>query len=882
VIFGHVQSFVSRLVEKVKKTLPEGLAIPAKDWEVRHKGILTLLWFHVIIIVVVGIYKGFGPFQSLAEGAVVAVLAILSNKRNKSRSYRSALTGLGLVTSSAILVHFSGGYIEAHFHYFVMLAVIAIYQDWIPFLLAILFVAINHGLTGQFAPHAVYNHPDAYLHPWKWAFIHAAFVLGECAALLVGWRISERARNRVDLVLNSTGEGIIGLDIDRRVTFANKSAVNMVGHPSVDAIIGKPINKILQDSNISLYSDDALYSYFDENVHYGVKKVVMREDGTRLPVELSSNPIREHNRVVGTVLTLKDETYLKLAEEEQKKTLSLLSATLESTADGILVVEKEGKKITSFNQRFIDMWRLSADVVADMDNDKALAHVLDQLVDPEEFLAKIKELFSQIDTESFDVIEFKDGRVFERYSKPQRIGREVVGRVWSFRDVTARIHSENQLNFLATHDALTNLPNRTLLIDRLGQSIARLDWQKRKVAVLFLDMDRFKVINDTLGHTVGDILLKAVAERLTASVRNGDTVARLGGDEFIIVLADIAYAEDVTKVAEKIIHSLSKPFNLEVNELFITTSIGISLYPDDGKQSETLLKNADTAMYRAKEQGRNNYQYYSSAMNVSSFERLMMETSLRQALEKGEFLLHYQPQVDLVTNQIIGTETLIRWKHPTMGLVSPAKFIPLAEETGLIVSIGEWVLRTACLQNKAWQAAGLPPIRNSVNVSGIQFRRTNLVETIRRVLDETGLAPQYLEIELTESILMKNEEKMIAAIDALHEMGVYISIDDFGTGYSSLSYLKRFAINSLKIDQSFIREITVNPEDAAIVAAIVTLAHSLKLKVIAEAVETDDQLEFLRTLKCDEMQGYLFSKPLPAEDIVELLKENIKKARTRN
>ncbi|MEK7870892.1 MAG: EAL domain-containing protein, partial [Nitrospirota bacterium] len=409
-----------------------------------------------------------------------------------------------------------------------------------------------------------------------------------------------------------------------------------------------------------------------------------------------------------------------------------------------------------------------------------------------------------------------------------------------------------------------------------------LDWQKRKAAVMFLDMDRFKVINDTLGHTVGDSLLKAFAERLTTSVRSGDTVARLGGDEFIIVLADIAHAEDVTIVAEKIIHSLSKPFNLEGNELFITTSIGISLYPDDGKQPETLLKNADTAMYRAKEQGRNNYQYYSSAMNVSSFERLMMETSLRQALEKGEFLLHYQPQVDLATNQIIGTETLIRWKHPTMGLVSPAKFIPLAEETGIIVPIGEWVLRTACLQNKAWQAAGFPPIRNSVNVSGIQFRRTNLVETIRRVLDETGLAPQYLEIELTESILMKNEEKMIAAIDALHEMGVYISIDDFGIGYSSLSYLKRFAINSLKIDQSFIREITVNPEDAAIVAAIVTLAHSLKLKVIAEAVETDDQLKFLRALKCDEMQGYLFSKPLPAEDIVKLLKENIEKTRTRN
>lgn len=878
-IYERMRSFISRFLETIIKTIPEGRMLSEGEWGIRHQVIVILLWFHVLVIAAAGIYKGFGFVQSLAEGAVVAMFAILAKRQRISRSYRSAVASLGLVTSSAILVHFSGGYIEAHFHYFVMLAVIAIYQDWIPFLLAILFVAVNHGVTGQFFPHAVYNHPDAFLHPWKWALIHAAYVMAESVTLLVGWRISERAREQVDLVLNSTGEGIIGLDLNRRITFANKSAANMMGCPSIDVIVGKPISNILQDSNRAFHKDDTLYSYLDGRIHYGLKKMVLREDGTRLPVELASNPIRERNIAVGTVLTLKDETHVKRAEEEQRKTLSLLSATLESTTDGIFVVDKEGKKITSFNQKFIEMWKIPSDIILAKVDERLRAHAIDQLIDSEGFLAKVNELYSQPDRESFDILKFKDGRVFERYSKPQRVGAEIVGRVWSFRDVTERINSEEQLNFLATHDALTRLPNRTLLIDRLGQSTARLNWQKRKVAVMFLDLDRFKIINDTLGHTLGDLLLKAVAKRLTASVRSGDTVARLGGDEFIIALADIGHEEDVTGVAEKILNSLSKPFNLEGRELFITASIGISLCPEDGEQPEVLLKNADTAMYRAKEQGRNNYQYYSAAMNASSLERLMIETSLRQALDRREFLLYYQPQVDVVSQQIVGIEALIRWKHPAMGLVSPAKFIPLVEETGLIVPIGEWVLQTACLQNKAWQTAGFPPIRVSVNVSGVQFRQPGLIDTIRRVLDETGLAPQYLEIELTESILMKNEEKMIAAIDELHEMGVKISIDDFGTGYSSLSYLKRFAIHNLKIDQSFIRDITTNPDDAAIVTAVITLAHSLKLKVIAEAVETDDQLQSLRTLQCDEMQGYLFCRPIPAEEMTRLLKENIKGVR---
>lgn len=440
------------------------------------------------------------------------------------------------------------------------------------------------------------------------------------------------------------------------------------------------------------------------------------------------------------------------------------------------------------------------------------------------------------------------------------------------RDFTERKRSEERLNHLATHDPLTNLPNRRMLSEILAKTLPRHQRHKRLVAVMFLDLDRFKIINDTLGHDVGDGLLKGVAKRLVDLVREGDTVVRMGGDEFVLILTDVAEMQDPSRVAQRILDSLSKPFAVEGHELFITTSIGISLFPGDGENPETLLKNADAAMYRAKEQGKNNYQYYSSNINAKASERLSMENSLRHALERGEFLLHYQPRVDLATGRIFGAEALIRWQHPERGLVSPAEFIPLAEETGLIVPIGEWVLRTACAQNKAWQTAGLSSFRVAVNLSGQQFQEKKLVEMVLRALRESDLSPRFLELELTESIIMKNAEQTIGTLCKFHGMGIEIAIDDFGIGYSSLNYLKRFPISRLKIDQSFVRDITTDPDDSAIVAAIITMAHSLKLKVVAEAVETSDQLEFLRQLQCDEIQGYLFSRPLPPEEMTKLLK----------
>lgn len=445
-----------------------------------------------------------------------------------------------------------------------------------------------------------------------------------------------------------------------------------------------------------------------------------------------------------------------------------------------------------------------------------------------------------------------------------------VGVMGISRDITERKRAEEIIVRQAYHDALTNLANRRLFMDRLTQALTRVQWHKRIVSVLFLDLDHFKSINDALGHSVGDLLLQAVAGRLTTCVRQGDTVARLGGDEFAIALADVARTSDIPKVAQKIIDTLSRPYVLEGRELFITTSIGICIYPDDAQDAETLVKNADVAMYRAKKHGRNNYQHYSPDMNAQAFERLAIETSLRHALEGEEFFLEYQPQVDIETGRIIGYEALVRWRHPDLGVMPPGKFIPLAEESGLIVPIGEWVLRSACAQNKAWQAAGFPPIRVAVNVSPRQLRHESLLGAVGRALRETGLHPNWLELELTESI-MQDADEAIRLLSQLQAIGVQIAIDDFGTGYSSLNHLKRYPIHKLKIDQSFVRDVTHDPHDRAIVTAIIALAHSLNLKAIAEGVETEEQLAYLRSLKCDEAQGYFLGRPMPAQNATKLL-----------
>ena len=450
----------------------------------------------------------------------------------------------------------------------------------------------------------------------------------------------------------------------------------------------------------------------------------------------------------------------------------------------------------------------------------------------------------------------------------------VTGAVMVFHDATAARAMTVKMSYLAQHDSLTDLPNRVLLNDRLSEAITLSGRHQRKLAVLFLDLDRFKHINDSLGHVVGDCLLQSVARRLFTCVRNSDTVGRQGGDEFVLLLWEVRHAEDAAITAANILEALRKPHHIGEHELHITASIGIVTYPDDGTDAATLMKKADLALYHAKETGRDSYQFFKPEMNARAIERQSLENGLRYAIERRELVLHYQPKLNLATGGIIGVEALIRWRHPQRGLVLPGKFIAIAEDSGLIVPIGRWVLREACRQARAWQAAGLPPLCIATNISPVELRAPDFVSGVRAVLTETGLEPRYLELEITETGLMEDLRSAADVLQELKEIGVLLALDDFGTGYSSLSHLKHFPIDALKIDQSFVRNLTTDEDATGIVTAMIGMGKTLRMRVVAEGVETREQLEILQEHGCPQGQGYYFCRPLPAEEFSQLLERD--------
>jgi diguanylate cyclase (GGDEF)-like protein len=454
--------------------------------------------------------------------------------------------------------------------------------------------------------------------------------------------------------------------------------------------------------------------------------------------------------------------------------------------------------------------------------------------------------------------------------------QEITGAVLVFHDVSTARAKSLELSHLAQHDFLTDLPNRVLLNDRINQAIAFAERYSKQLAVMFVDLDHFKKINDSHGHALGDKLLQEVAVRLVASVRRSDTVSRQGGDEFIVLLSQVGYAEDAVFIARKILGCLAAPYSIDQKHLFINASIGVSTYPGDGKDAETLIHKADTAMYDAKKLGRNNYQFFRADMQARVLEWQSLEGSLRNALGRNEFALHYQPKVDLKTAEISGVEALLRWNHPERGLVSPAQFVPIAEESGLIVSIGEWVLREACHQVRAWKEAGLPAVRMAVNVSAVQFMGDDFLSVVRDVLVETGVQPHHLELELTETVLMRDADSAIETLNALKSIGVQLAVDDFGTGYSSFSYLRRFPLDALKVDRSFINEISPDSDNATILSALINIGKSLNYRVIAEGVETPEQLHFLQKQGCTEGQGYYFCRPVSAEKCAEFLETGVR------
>ncbi len=549
--------------------------------------------------------------------------------------------------------------------------------------------------------------------------------------------------------------------------------------------------------------------------------------------------------------------------------IKLLASVFDNSGEAILISDAHNR-IVEVNPAFTQITGYAAEEARGR-NPSMLASGRSS---PEEY----RQMWHAINEDGFWQGEIwdrhRDGHVYPKWLTISTI-RDVAGNlshyIASFTDITARKAAEERIHYLAHHDPLTRLPNRTHLQARLEQAIATARREDRRLAVLFIDMDHFKHINDSLGHHVGDKLLVEVASRLRDSVRDSDVVARLGGDEFVVVLTDVAQ-DTVAAVAAKLIKNLSRSYVLDDHTLHSTPSIGISLFPEDGADVETLMKNADTAMYHAKEAGRNNFQFFTAAMNASATERILLEGHLRRAIEKGEFVLHYQPQIDVASGRPCGVEALVRWQHPERGLLSPLKFVPIAEETGLIVQLGEWVLDTALGELARWRTAGLDGIRMAVNLSAHQLRDPQLVPRIASLLALHGLRGGDLELEITESVAMKNPQATTRLLTHLRELGIELAIDDFGTGYSSLSYLKQLPLDRLKLDRSFVMDIEHDPNDAAISAATISLAHSLGLSVVAEGVETASQYDFLKGLDCDVVQGYFFSRPLPAAEVEAFLR----------
>ena len=552
-----------------------------------------------------------------------------------------------------------------------------------------------------------------------------------------------------------------------------------------------------------------------------------------------------------------------------QKSLSLVKATLESSDEGIVVIDDKGK-ILDFNQRFLAMWHIDEEMIKEFNENSFIELMKAQLKNADELIEWLQAVHKTADSMRIDQICFKDGTIFDCYAQPQILDNRIIARVLNFRDITERTQLENELQFQATHDALTGLPNRVKLLEKMHNSITEANSKKHGFSIIFIDLDRFKLINDSLSHLAGDELLKLTAERLRLFVRRNDLLARLGGDEFVIIMDEIHDKSVIFARANELVGLFQTPFAVEGRQIIMTASIGICNYPEDGATVETLLRNADAAMYHAKELGANNFQFYSPEMSAKNLEKLDREMELYNAIQNEEFVLYYQPQFDLDTEKLIAVEALLRWHHPEKGMLLPLDFILLAEETGLIIPIGEWVLRKACQQLKAWQDLGLPHIRMAVNITAQQLKQNNIIDVIKSILDETGLKAEYLELELTENIIISSMEA-VRTITELKKLGLTIAIDDFGTGYSSLSYLKKLPLDRLKIDSSFIQHIKMDGDDEVIIRAIIAIAKNLNLEVLAEGVETKKQLKFLKSHKCNEIQGFLFSKPLTANELETML-----------
>jgi diguanylate cyclase (GGDEF)-like protein/PAS domain S-box-containing protein len=618
-----------------------------------------------------------------------------------------------------------------------------------------------------------------------------------------------------------------------------------------------------------LFPDDPMLAEMGVHAYVGTPMQDAQGKAMGLIVVLFRRSIDREQAVASTLEIFAARATSELQRLRAEAQMRKLSSAIEQTADAVMITDRRGV-IEYINPAFE---RSTGFTPAE-----ALGQTPRLVRSGKQGQSFYRKLWSTIlagDVFSDVLINRRKDGTFYYEEKTITPLKDADGRITHFistgKDVTERMQAQEKLEFMAQHDALTELPNRALLLDRLKQSIARARWHRRMVAVLFLDLDRFKTINDTLGHEAGDQLLQQLGGRFSRSVREGDTVARFGGDEFVILLDDVASDKDIGAVAQKVLDTLKAPFEIAQQHLYITASIGVSLFPNDGEDGATLLKHSDVAMYRAKEMGKNTYQFYSADMSARAFERLSLENSLRHALERHEFVLHYQPQYDVQTGRMFGVEALLRWQHPDFGLVPPADFIALLEETGLIVPAGEWVLEEAARQLHNWHAAGHRHLRLAVNLSPRQVQSGGLLGTVQRVLNRMPDESGWLELEITESLLVQQSQMQMETFESLRALGVRLAIDDFGTGYSSLSYLRRLPIDTLKIDRSFVRDVPGDADDSAITTTIIAMAQSLRLEVVAEGVENAAQRDFLSAYGCWRMQGYLFARPMPAAELTRLL-----------
>ena len=725
--------------------------------------------------------------------------------------------------------------------------------------------------------------------------------------------ILQEREHRLRGILETVADAIITIDVMGKVVAFNKAAEHIFGYEARE-VIGHNISMLVAEPHASNH-DQYLANYIET----GEKKIIgvtgreekgVRKNGEEFYLELAVTELRHGAKRFFTGV-VRDITDRKEAEEQIRRAHDELEMRVEERTRELTqeIVER---------QRAEDKLRLAGEVIESLTEGVVI-------IDPDFRISSVNPAYTQIS--GYDVEDVignypinhtalsQGGAMFDEmwaglethgcwegeFWNLRRNGEEYAerlsvtaitnptGEVMQFAailsDITKRKQDEERILYQANYDSLTGLPNRSLFMDRLTQAISSVQRSKKNLGLMFIDLDGFKLVNDTLGHDVGDMLLKEAAKRLGTCVRTGDTVARLGGDEFTVIMPNMADAKDAHLVAQRVLDSLGRAFLLGGHEVFVSGSIGITIYPDDAKDSQDLLKNADAAMYRAKEEGKANYQFFTSDMNEEVKERLVVKNGLSKALEQNEFLLLYQPKLDLKTNRVTGAEALMRWESPELGMVSPVRFIPILEETGMVVEVGEWAIHTACRQHVAWLDAGLPPIKVAVNLSARQLREPSFVKIVKTALKNNNLEPSAIEIEITESMLMSDAPIIVAALKELHDFGVHISMDDFGTGYSSLSYLKRFPIDTIKIDRSFVNDIHVDPDDAEIIHTIINMGHTLNRKIIAEGVETEEQLDILKAYRCDEIQGYFFSKPLEAHDFemfVKGVEETHPKSSTRD